>query len=570
MQRQPFKPPEYGTYINYQRVFCQKARDSDIEQFLSDIPLDQALRFFCGVGIMVSNFQGSSFFDFQKGVVRELSAGNPYATRIVDMLVPQNTFITAEQMAVLQKFAIQYCKPEGSPLPSDFTDRLLRVMLAYNSLRGLEGVDLTDTKSAALTVELRNTFSTKENVAFLIDLYWRFFKWAQTDVAKANKHYLDANADFAQFYGLTYPEYAAAAFMFFSYYQQIYSVADLQRYNPFLDIDTFFKPLSNQEPARKWLALNTMPIDDAKAQFEGRSTLRYSGLSLEALLERPFISVQPNVIFPPHPPFLENKIGGGLFFALLDGYNKADGGDRTRSKRFTQFFADFFEQRCVDMAKKAHRTPQFVFGEQPYGKGSKSTDLVIIEGENAVFIDIATARLTMKTTLVELDRDSITKDIRKIVGNAKQMTGAIAAFRSGKFVYRDDDGNTIDPGRLKRIYPAALIIASVPRFFAFNKMIFDAIKAEGYLHGCEQFELFSAEDFDLLMRLCRAGCLVSDVLARKLNQPVPWITMSSFKNYLAIYDHPLRDRANSVQWPGLGEVWYDEIITTTRSWGLSA
>jgi hypothetical protein len=101
-------------------------------------------------------------------------------------------------------------------------------------------------------------------------------------------------------------------------------------------------------------------------------------------------------------------------------------------------------------------------------------------------------------------------------------------------------------------------------------MIFDAIKAEGYLDGCEQFELFSAEDFDLLMRLCRAGCLVSDVLARKLNQPVPWITMSSFKNYLAIYDHPLRDRANSVQWPGLGEVWYDEIITTTRSWGLSA
>lgn len=568
MPNQKFQPPEYGTYINYERVFCQKARASDIEHFLSAIPLDYALRFFCGVGTMVCNFQGGSFFDFQKGVVCELSAGNSYARRILDMLIPQNTLITLEQMAVLQKFAILYCKAEGSP-PADVADRILRVMLAYNSLRGLEGIDLADTKSAALTVELRNTFSTRENVAFLIDLYWHFFKWTESDEAKATKHYLSVQADFASFYGLTYQEYAAAAFMFLSYYLRIRFVSDLQRHTPFLDVDTFLNTLSNKDPARKWLALNSLSITEARAEFSASAILRYSGLSLQALQGRPFVRASPNVIFPPHLPFLENKMGAALFFAMLDGYNDADPGDYSRSNRFTRFFGDFFEQHCVQLAKAAHPTPDLVFSEIQYTKEAKSTDLVIFEGENAVFIDIAAARLTTKNTIIDLDPSSIYKDVRKIVDNAKQMTAAISAFRSGKLVYRDRNGNTINPGRIEKIYPAALIIAPVPRFFAFNKMIFDEIGRSGYLEGCEQFEVFSAEDFDLLMRLCRAGYSISGVLARKLGRPIPWITTSSLKNYLAIYDHQLRDEAASVRWPGLGEVWYDEVISTIRSWGLS-
>jgi hypothetical protein len=220
------------------------------------------------------------------------------------------------------------------------------------------------------------------------------------------------------------------------------------------------------------------------------------------------------------------------------------------------------------LAKQAHPTPQDVFGEQRYGGGSKSTDLVIFEGENAVFVDIATARLTMKDTLIELDAKSLAKDIEKIVGNAKQMTGAIAAFKSGTLVYRDESGSPIDPTTIKRIYPVALIIAPIPRFFAVNLMIFDAIKTNGYLPGCEQFEVLSAEEFDLLMRLCRSGCLISEVLARKLGQATPWKRMSAFKNYLTLYDHELLDRARSVQWATLEDAWTDEILAVTRSWGM--
>jgi hypothetical protein len=213
-------PRELGVYITFEQIFFQKARNSDMDQFLSAIPIEQALKFFAAVSAMVYNFRGSSFFEFQKGLVRELSSGNPYSARIIERLEHPNAFVTLEQVAVLQKFSMMYCAPEGSPIPEDFNNRLLRVMLAYNSMRGLEDIDPKDREKAMLTTELRNMFSSHELTGFLVDLYWRFFKWAQGPEAAKSEHYLDVNTDFQTFYGMTFMDYAAAAFAFLSHQER--------------------------------------------------------------------------------------------------------------------------------------------------------------------------------------------------------------------------------------------------------------------------------------------------------------------------------------------------------------
>lgn len=538
-----------------------------MELFLSDIPLDKALKFFAALSAMTYNFRDGSFFEFQRGLVRELSPGNTYAARIIERLEPPNIFITLEQVAVLQKFSMMYCAPEGSPVPPDFTNRLLRVMLAYNSMRGLEDIDPKDREKAMLTTELRNMFTSHQLTGFLVDFYWRFFKWAQDAQAAKSKHYLDVNADFQTFYGMAFIEYAAAAFAFLGHYIRIRTVADLQTSSPFISVDNFLQHLTNQKPVRDWLTLCSLTAAEAKAELTKQSAVRYSGLSLQPLLDHPMIYVEPGVVYCPHIPFLENRIGTGLFFALLDGYNKADG-NRRRSDRFTRFFGDFFESYCLNFAKTMHPTAELVFGEIEYEPGKKSTDIVVFEGQDAVFIDVTTARLTMKSTLIDLDETSILKDIDKIVDNARQMDGSIAAFKEGRLVFTYPDGTPILPSSINRIFPVALVIAPVPRFWAYNNRIFARLKDKGYLVGREPFEVLSAEDFDVLMRLVKSGMSIAQVLNRKFSHEIPIARTTSLWNYLSLYDEELRRRLETVAWPPLGKDWQDDLMACVRSWGL--
>jgi hypothetical protein len=562
-------PREIGVLINNRVIFGQKATPEKLRLELSGVPLDKALKCFGAISLLACNFDGGNFFDFQKGVVNELGVGLPYAEKIIEQLKPPNVFVSVEQAAVLQKLAMLYCAPEGAPMPADFGNRMLRAMLLYNSLRGLEDVDLGDREKAFLTVELRNTFLAREAVHVLIDLYGGFFEWAKSERGRTSRHAMPVNEDFEQFFGLTYFEYAAAAFSFYAYYLSIRDVKAFGNRSPFLRVDGFLKTISSPEAIRRWLWLTAMSVADARAEFGRKHKAFYSGLSLHCFRARPLVFVEAGVAYPPHLPFLENRLGSGLYFLLLDAYNWSDGNSR-RSALFTNYFADYFEQRCVQAMRDAHPTPLGVFGEKKYKVGKNeisSTDLVIVEGDSAVFIDISTTRLNLGSTLIGLDDASIERDVKKVVENAKQMTGRIAAFKTGQLVY-ESDGVRIDPTEIKKIYPVALTVAPVPRMFAFNKRIFEGIAAEGYLQGCEQFEVLSAEDFDLLLRLVRAGCLASGVLARKLGRETEWIRMSSFKNYLAIHDEELRQRANSKPWPGLGENWFKGLMDTVRLWGI--
>ena len=565
-KRQP-PPREFGVYINFEKIFHQGARAGDMELYFSQMPRDRALKVLCGLSTLVYNFKGSSYFAFQQGVVRELSDGNAYAQRIVEDLVDPNIFINAEQLAVLQKFAILHCAPDGTASPSDFNDLLLRAMLSYNSLRGREDLDRSDKQAAFLTVELRNMFNAEDLTGFLVNLYWQFFRWAKTAEARSLCDYLDINSDFKEFYGVSYEEYAAAAFVFLAHYLGIKSVADFYTRSPFVDIDRYLQNLTAQDSVRKWIEFNSLSLSEAKRAFEQPSELQYSGFSLQALISRPLVIAEESVAFCPHLPFLENKIGTGVFFALLDGYNKADG-DQVRSNRFTRFFGNFFEKHCVALAKETYPDPSVVFEEQEYS-GGKSTDLVIFEGESAVFIDIAAARLTMKKTIVDLNEASIVNDVDKILGNAKQMTRTISDFREGRLVYRTPDGTRIDQSAIKKIYPVALIIAPIPRFWAFNNVIYKRLEEKRYLQDTEPFDILSARDFDLLMRLVRAGYKISEVLQRKLTYALPFARRGSLWNFVGIYDKELWEKANAVEWPGLRDAWLDEVTATVRSWGLA-
>jgi hypothetical protein len=352
---------EFGVYVTYERVFHQKARDGDMRHFLAGMPLEHALQFFGSVSALVFNFKGASFFEFQKGLVSEMSSGLPYAKRLSDLIAHPNIFVNSEQLAVLQKFSMMYCAPEGSPLPTDFNDRLLRVMLAYNSMRGLEDINPRDTERAMLITELRSMFNASALTSLAVDLYWRFFKWSQSREAQASENFLNVLDDFTAFFGMTPTDYSTVAFAFLAHYLRLQRVSDLKSMGLFISVKQYLQNVEHRRTILEWLTLNAITIGDATASLRDRAP-RFSGFSLKPLLDCPMVYVQEDTIYCPHIPFLENKIGAAQFFLLLDGYNAHDG-NRVRSDKFTRFFGDFFEDYCLSLARASHRQPELVFGE---------------------------------------------------------------------------------------------------------------------------------------------------------------------------------------------------------------
>jgi hypothetical protein len=192
----------------------------------------------------------------------------------------------------------------------------------------------------------------------------------------------------------------------------------------------------------------------------------------------------------------------------------------------------------------------------------------VIDGDTLTLIDVATARLTLQATLIELNEASLVKDIEKIVANAKQMDGALRAFRDGQLVYKHIDGSPVDPTSIIRVFPVALIVSPVPRFWAYNRRIFERLEAHGYLEGCQPFEVLDAEDFDVLMRLVRSGLTIPEILGRKLSYPKPFARTLSLVNFIAIYDDELGDRLKRVPSETARTGWFDELMLCVRDWGF--
>ncbi len=524
--------PGLGVYVTFERVFAQKARPQDLVNYISQFPMVPLVRLLCGIGAISHNSSHATPFDIQQNFADEFR-DNSGMKRVIELLTaePDNVFVSEEQVASLIKYAL--LNAHSDHWPSDAGDLLVRMLLVYNSLRGVEHEPKRDDRDTFMNFELRAAANFDESLAAIIARFAAFFDWARTDAdAKASPNYLDLDADFSRFYGMSYMEWAAAAFAFLTHFRRITNAAEMEKLSPVLDVNVFLSSVGEQTILRAWLGHNSVSIDDAIAFFkrmeEGNKS--YAGIvALLPFMRRPLLAVASDQVCAPYLPYLENSLGLGIFFALLDGYNEH--GERENGKKFTRFFGEFFEDHIVNLIRDAHPTPALVFGEMEYVKGSKSTDLVIFEGDAALFIDITSSRFNVAKTLVALDPEAIEKDVEKIVlANAEQLDGSIAAFRDGRLTYPG-----IDASKIKRIFPIVLSLQALPRAFEFNKRVLDGIAAKGLLAGCERLEMLTAEDAQGLPDFYAAGVTLSEMLDRKLKHSHPKARNDSLKNYPLLF-----------------------------------
>ncbi len=287
-------------------------------------------------------------------------------------------------------------------------------------------------------------------------------------------------------------------------------------------------------------------------------------------MRRPLLGIDEHNVCAPYLPYLENSLGSGLFFAFLDGYNDQPGKTKEERKAdsdmFTRYFGEFFEDYVVDLLRACHPTPELIFGERKYvteeGTEGNATDLVIFEGENALFIDISASRFNVAKTLIGLDPDSIRKDLEKIIiCNATQLDKSIRAFREGRLSYPG-----VDASAIKRIFPIALTIQPIPRAFALNRRALEEVERLGLLKGIERLEILTAEDAEMLGSLYSGGVILSDMLSRKIVHPHPKATNDSLKNYLFFFEPQTLKQAVKPTEQVDKSPWVQSVLALVREW----
>lgn len=571
-KRNPGQIPGLGVFVTFEQVYSQGARHRDLVNYVERFPAAGFISMLCGIGAILHNDNEPTPFAMQAKFAHEFAKGVPGAKKIIEILRenPDGVVVHDEQLAVLIKYGL--LGATADKWPDDAADTLVRLLLVYNSLHGKEFEPRVGDFESFARFELRSVFNMSEHLGAVIARYSSFFDWARTsEKARTSKNRLDLDADFLRFYGMTYEEWAASAFTILTYFRQITSVQAMETNKPVLYLDAYLAAFAEDTPIWKWLVLNTVSVAEAKKFFEKtKDDPSYSGVTLLPFMRRPLLGIDERNVSAPYLPYLENSLGSGVYFALLDGYNDQPG--RTKEERkadsdmFTRYFGEFFEDYIVDLIRASHPTPHLVFGERKYvteeGTEGNATDLVIFEGESALFIDISASRFNVTKTLIDLDPEFIRKDMEKIiVCNAEQLDKSIRAFRDGRLSY-----NGVSPSTIQRIYPIVLTIQPVPRAFAFNRRALDEIERRGLLRETERLEILTAEDAEGLGAFYAGGILLSDVLARKFFHPHPKAQNDSLKNYLFYFEPETLKKAVRPTTQVDKSPWIDSVMSLVKKW----
>ena len=189
--------------------------------------------------------------------------------------------------------------------------------------------------------------------------------------------------------------------------------------------------------------------------------------------------------------------------------------------------------------------------------GIKSTDLVIFEGSNALFIEVVAKRFNYITNLQRLDAKAIAKDIESMIyEKVKQLDRNIADFRTGALSY---DG--IDSSSIKSVYPVVATVVPVPQFVGLPRIVTKEIADREYLADVEALQFLAAEDLEMLVPAFSAGQSLSTILAEKIADQL-WCSQS-MRNYVVVR------RPELLQYLEAKNPRWGRVLEVVRSWALN-
>ena len=293
-------------------------------------------------------------------------------------------------------------------------------------------------------------------------------------------------------------------------------------FDPIVNVQTWFQTLKDRTFLDGFIERFSIPSAELVDHWNRDPTASLSLAALGPPWNRPLIRLDDVHVVAPLPPLIDNANGEGMYYSVFDRYDDATKG--TFSQCFGYFLQDYV--RGVFDAAYAGVPDCAVDGDVEYGKGGgrRTSDTVIFEGDDVIFVEVVAKRVNLKGAVLELDEESIRSVLKAGVRKKlKQLDTNVRAFLEGRtFADRPRPAG-------QRIFAVIVTPVPYPHLYVTTAYIPAVLAEEGWLKDVKSIEIADVEEIEILEDSVPGGFRFGAFLAEKA-ATAPGIPL---KNFLA-------------------------------------
>lgn len=488
----------WRSLLTYQEVFRRRPPRAELDRLIASMPQMAVFDATAGISAIAFHDGGVEQPGHQRPLVEALVGQCSYRRQLLrELEAPHRILFTRECLMAMCRLAV-VLNSNGDG--GNFGDSFIRAALAVNEHLSdeLNPPSLTGNAADLLRSELRSILSQTENPHDLLARMEKLFLWSVSDEARRLESYLPIEEDLIRFTGLGHRDLAAATYAFLSRSTGMRTWADVERDHMVFNFEAWIRHCANPAPLRTWLSTCRSGITAMREEWRQEASLSLAGLG--SFWARPVLDFENDAILIPSTDLLNNNLDAGLFFTFFDAYGRNDG--NAAKLKFSAFFGRFFEHYIGDLFSTACEGTQCtVRREEPYGDGSLSTDVVVVEPEHIIFVEIVSKRLNLVKSILRFDQDTIDADVEAgILHKLEQLSANIQAYKD-KVLFPD-----LPRPKGQLIFPVLVMPTAWPRISVLTGRIPELEAAHASLRAAEPVEFLDVGEVEQLQEPISRGC----------------------------------------------------------------
>lgn len=391
-----------------------------------------------------------------------------------------------------------------------------------------------------------------------LNVVWRLHEliaYARSPEGKTHHAFVDLDADFRSYLGMTYEDWGAALMMLEILFDKPASSA---RGRPSI-LTVALGAIDSHGTIRSVLLRLTASLTAVRALVDRAELISLREAVSSFLLRHPFVEVELGRVVLAAPQALDNALAMGWVYAIADARRMQD---PKMSLQLWIFFGAFFESYIgAIFARVAQSISGAVWSGVKTAWGD--VDVAIADGESLILCEIVSGRMSEAVLNDPANKRAVEEQLTKVLYEKADQVGEHARrFLTGELTLPG-----VDHRKIRNIYPLVVQFRSIPREEPMERLIEERTKAA--LDGCDKrvrgIEILDAESIEGLEQHLRAGIALGRLIDEKLADRTT--AVMSFKNFL-YFKHPELPLQLPEDISARVKAWQGELFERAKTWWL--
>ena len=267
-------------------------------------------------------------------------------------------------------------------------------------------------------------------------------------------------------------------------------------------------------------ALLAAPRDWYRSAFSQDETALAIAWDHTPLMQRPFLELSTGQLVLLSPRAVAAWLGDGFYYRLLDAARRRNPSENDRhvSRDFTKYVGKLHERWALDVVRSAYPGDRpigggTVHGEQEYGSGQKTSDVLVDHGPDLVVIEVRSGFLT-RDLRVTGDVKAFEKDVERVLlDKVRRLGTSLAAILGGRATVPG-----VDIGAVERVWPI-LVTANVTQSEPLHDLVQGELPVIFADSRVQSLLILDSEDLEYLIGIVEAGGYLPSILAQRQERP---------------------------------------------------